>query len=262
MKTLPIKARTLGRRAALAFDLVEIFGVQVDCVSKRTLLDQMKTWAAGNSRRTILYVNAHCLNVAYNNPTHRAVLNQADLVYADGAGVVLASRLLGGCTLQKLTGRYWISDFCSVAAAEGLRLYFLAGQPGVAELASQALRRKWPGLQIVGTNNGYFSATNETEILADIAAAKPHVLFVGMNTPRQEKWIAAHRTEIDAPVCWAVGALFDIVAGLETPVPDWLNGLNLEWFWRFLMDPSGKWRRYLIGNPLFLTRLLRQRWGR
>ena len=259
MSTIPIKAQSLGRQSALSFDRTDIFGVRVHCVNKPQLLEQVRSWVSAEGKRTVLYVNAHCLNISYRDPEHRAVLNQADLVYADGAGVVLASRLLGGCTLQKLTGRYWISDFCSVAAAEGLRLYFLAGQPGVAQRAGEALRCKWPALQIVGANNGFFSSHNEEEILADIAAAKPHVLFVGMNTPRQEKWIAAHRAEIDVPVCWAVGALFDFVAGLEPPVPGWMNALNLEWFWRLLMDPRGKWRRYLFGNPLFLYRLLQQR---
>ncbi len=259
MSTVPLKGQNLSGPSALSFDRSDIFGVRVHCVNKPQLVAQVKTWVSEENPRTVLYVNAHCLNISYRDPEYRAVLNQADLVYADGAGVVLASRILGGCTLQKVTGRTWISDFCEAAAAEGLRLYFLGGRPGVAQLAGEALRQAWPELQVVGARDGYFSIENEPEILAEIAAAKPHVLFVGMNTPNQEKWIAAHRTAIDVPVCWAVGALFDFVAGQEAPVPDWMYKLHLEWFWRLLMDPSGKWRRYLCGNPLFLLRLFRQR---
>ena len=80
-----------------------------------------------------------------------------------------------------------------------------------------------------------------------------------MGTPLQEKWLAAHRHQINAPVCWAVGALFDYVAGEEAPVPDWLDRINLEWLWRLLVNPLDKWKRYLIGNPIFLLRILRQK---
>jgi exopolysaccharide biosynthesis WecB/TagA/CpsF family protein len=97
------------------------------------------------------------------------------------------------------------------------------------------------------------------EVLVDIGRSNPQVVFVGMGAPLQEKWIAAHREEINAPVCWAVGALFDFVAGVEYRVPAWMNRLALEWLWRFLIDPSGKWKRTLVGNPVFVARVLRQK---
>ena len=116
-----------------------------------------------------------------------------------------------------------------------------------------------PGLQIVGTHPGYLDDVNIPSLITKINRAKPDILLVGMGTPRQELWLTTYRDQIEAPVCWAVGALFDYVAGIEPAVPDWLNKLNLEWFWRMLIDPMGKWHRYLIGNPIFLYRILRQR---
>ena len=240
-------------------DSENIFNVRVDCVSRSKLLALVMAWAGQGRPRTVLYVNAHCLNVSFTDPDHREILNQADLVYSDGIGVVWASRLLGGCRLQKITGRDWIARFSQIAAEQEMRIYILAGRPGVAGKAAANLSRRWPALQIVGAQDGFFLEQDERETLADIAAARPHVLLVGMNTPRQEKWIARHRAQIPAPVCWAVGALFDYVAGAEPPVPTWMNALALEWLWRLLMDPAGKWRRYLLGNPVFVYRLLRQR---
>jgi N-acetylglucosaminyldiphosphoundecaprenol N-acetyl-beta-D-mannosaminyltransferase len=250
---------------------VNILGVEVACLDLQAILDLVCEWSEHNTQAplgtkyTILYVNAHCLNTACADEGYRRVLNQADLVYSDGISVVWASRLLGGCELHKMTGADWIDDFASWAAstarsgASGLRIYILAGQPGIAERAGENLMKKYPGLQIVGACDGYFRQMSEAQVLQDIAGKKPHVLFVGMGIPQQEKWLAAHRQDIPTQICWAVGALFDYVAGVEPRVPRWMNALALEWLWRLMIDPVGKWRRYIFGNPLFAWHILRQK---
>lgn len=240
-------------------ETVEILGVRVACIDVPGMLVCVEHWSSQAARRTVQYVNAHCLNEACRDPLYRNTLNRADLVYSDGISVVWSSRFLGGCRMYKTTGADWIVDFCTWAAACGVRIYILAGRPGVAQQAADNLGRRFPGLQIVGLCDGYFSRASEAEVLAEIDRLKPQVVFVGMGTPRQEKWIAAQRRAIDAPVCWAVGALFDYVAGIEPRAPGWMKKLALEWFWRLLIDPAGKWKRYLLGNPLFVFRILRQK---
>ena len=240
---------------------VEVLGVPVHCVESTGILGRIANWSVQHQKRMILYVNAHCLNIACVDKMYYELLTCADLVYPDGISVVWASRLLGGCQLHKVTGADWINLFCDFAEVAGLRVYILAGKPGIAARAQDNLLQKWPRLKIVGAYDGYFKAKPEADILRDSSLTDPQVLFVGMGTPDQEKWIASHRAEIPAPVCWAVGALFDYVAGVEARVPSWMNALALEWFWRFLMDPRGKWRRYFIGNPLFVFRVLRQKLG-
>lgn len=238
---------------------VNVLGVQVDCVDKTRLLEQVLSWVRSRERRTVMYVNAHCLNLSSGNPAYRADLNRADLVYADGIGVVLAGRLLGNGQMAKATGSDWIADLCARLAAQGARIYILAGKPGVAEAARLNLTARWPGLQIAGLADGYFHGKSETEVLQDIARTAPDLLFVGMGTPRQERWIIQHGDALAVPVCWAVGSLFDLVAGMESWPPVWVSRLGLQWFWRWLMDPIGKFRRYILGNPLFLYRVVRQR---
>jgi len=233
--------------------------VRVSCATRADVLRIPLEWASQPQRRTILYVNAHCLNLAAADGAYRAILNAADLVYSDGISVVWAARWLGGCQLEKVTGRDWIHDFSALAARNGVRLYVLAGSAGCAATACRNLEQRYPDLQITGFHHGYFEEAETPDLLAEINRAAPDVLLVGMGTPRQEKWLAKHRECIQAPVCWAVGALFDYVAGDEPPVPAWLNRLNLEWLWRLLIDPSGKWRRYLLGNPLFVARLLQRK---
>jgi N-acetylglucosaminyldiphosphoundecaprenol N-acetyl-beta-D-mannosaminyltransferase len=248
-------------RAKLAFAESNILDVKVACINREQLLLMVDEWAGQADKKTILYTNAHCLNVASQDVKYRELLNQADLVYADGVSVVWSSRLLGGCSIEKITGADWIDDYCSLAQGRELRTFILAGKSGIAQKAAKNLMVHYPKLHIVGVCDGFFEegGADEAALIAEINRAHPHVVFVGMGVPRQEKWLAAQRTRIEAPVCWAIGALFDYVAGIEPRVPRWLDSIGMEWFWRLLVDPKGKWRRYIIGNPLFVYRVLHQK---
>lgn len=238
---------------------IEILGVKIACVDKDSLLNLASQWARTNENRFITYVNAHCLNVAHSLPNYRNILNNADLVYSDGISVVWAGRFLHGCRLHKITGREWIFDFCNMAAAQGISIYILAGAPGIAKRASLNLTTRFPSLRIVGMSDGYFIEKSEIQVIEEISHSKPNVLFIGMGVPRQEFWINQHSMGIKVPLFWAVGALFDYVAGVEPLVPQWMNRLALEWLWRLMIDPAGKWKRYIFGNPYFLLRIIAQK---
>lgn len=240
-------------------NFAQILDIRIADCDKQTLLNQIFDWAVQPQPRTILYVNAHCLNLAARLPDYRTCLKQADLVYADGISVVWASHFLKQPRLHKITGRDWINDFSAQAAQKAVKMFIFAGKPGVAERAAQRLQHNFPLLQIVGTADGYFATRSEAETLQHIAATAPDVLFVGRGTPLQEYWIAANRPCLNVPVVWAVGALFDYVAGIEQPVPAWMNRLALEWLWRLLINPRHKWQRYLIGNPEFVMRVFLER---
>lgn len=241
------------------FPGVDILGVPVHALSKDELLLQVAEWCQQSTPRTVTYANAHCINLAQELPVYRAALQAADLVYSDGIGVVWAARWLAATRLEKITGRHWIGDLCALAVERHLRLYLLGGQVGVASQAGRVLQARFPGLDVVAARDGFFTGMDESAVFAEIAALRPHIVLVGMGAPRQELWLAANRTKVQAPVCWAVGALFDLVAGIEPAVPTWMNRLALEWLWRFVVDPGGKWRRYLLGNPLFILRVARKK---
>jgi N-acetylglucosaminyldiphosphoundecaprenol N-acetyl-beta-D-mannosaminyltransferase len=239
---------------------ITILNVPIDVLNKTALLAQVVAWSGETQPRTLTYVNAHCLNAAHDDPAYRAALQQADLVYCDGIGVVWAARWLTGARLCKLTGRDWINDLCVQAAGRGLSLYLLGGRPGVARLAALNLRQRYPALRVLAARDGFFSEMSEAAVLAEIERLRPDLVLVGMGVPLQDVWLAQRRASIHAPVCWAVGALFDLLAGVEIPVPPWMNVLALEWLWRLLVDPRGKWKRYLLGNPLFFLRVAREKW--
>jgi N-acetylglucosaminyldiphosphoundecaprenol N-acetyl-beta-D-mannosaminyltransferase len=141
-----------------------------------------------------------------------------------------------------------------LAIRDGLKVFLLGGEEGVAADAALALRTRYPGLEIVGTSSGFGAAP---DAVLHINAARPDILLVGMGTPRQETWIAAHRDQLDVPVVWAVGALFEFVTGRIPRGPHWMTNHGLEWMCRLAAEPRKLWRRYLIGNPWFFCRVIR-----
>lgn len=240
---------------------VEVLGISVTRLTLSALIERVLALSHAGEVAIVMYANVHVLNIAYTDPDLRRIMNAADVVYCDGSGVVLGARLLGHRLPSRMTGADWIHPLCARCAAEGLSLYLLGSRPGVAERAAQKLITLYPGLHIAGTHHGHFhDKPGTTEVaIASANAARTDILLVGMGTPLQEKWIVAHRAELNVPVVWAVGALFDFVAGVQPRGPRWMLDHGLEWLYRLVSNPRRLWRRYLIGNPLFLLRVLKQR---
>ena len=230
-----------------------LLGVRIDCLRRSGLLDQVARSVEHRRKQTILYVNAHCMNVQYEDRAYQEILAEADIVYCDGMGVVLGARLTGQTIPERMTGADWIEDLCRMAVQRDLSLYLLGGTPEAVRGAAAALRRRYPGLRIVGEKDGYQIGR---DTIAAINARRPDILLVGMGTPKQEKWIARRRAALDVPVVWAVGGLFDVVSGRVPRGPGWMTQHGLEWLCRLVVEPRRLWRRYLLGNPRFLRRVV------
>ena len=203
------------------------------------------------------YSNAHTVNLACSDPEYGRVLRKCDLLYADGASIAWAGRLAGISIPGRITAMDYFPVLASRCAQEGLSMFLLGSKPGIIDTAAQNLRAEFPNLRIAGFHHGHFDLTDSSRILAEINAAQADILAVGMSSPRQEFWLREHRETIQAPVRWCVGALFDYLGGGERRAPAWLCRMGGEWLFRLAMDPSGKWRRYLLGNPRFLWNTLR-----
>lgn len=231
-----------------------VFGIPVDRLTIDELLLRVDHLGQRAGSHLICYVNTDCLNRAVRDHRYRAILQEADRVYADGMGVVWASRL----TPQRLDERITLGDampaLCRMAAERGLRLFFVGGRPGVAEQAAARLRERIPGLQIVGTQHGYFPPEEDAAIIARINEAAPHILLVGMGVPKQEKWLWRYRHHLHVPVLWGVGATFEYYARVTPRAPVWMRQCGLEWCFRLFLEPRRLWHRYLIGNTVFFFR--------
>lgn len=229
---------------------VDVLGVGVDPVDRAGLLDAVAALVRRGGA-TVAYANVHVLDVAHGDEGLRAFLAAADLVYCDGGGVVLGTRLLGRALPERMTGADWIWDLAARAETEGWRLFWMGGEPGVAAEAARRLQERHPGL-VVATEHGF--RADEAAVVDAMNAFAPHVVLVGMGTPLQERWVANNRARIDAPVVWVTGATADFVSGKVSRGPAWLHDRQ-EWLARLLVDPKRLWRRYLLGNSRFLARV-------
>jgi len=242
-------------------ETTELFGVDVETAAPAELLRRILGWAENGGRHRVSYVNAHVLNQSLTNEELRRALRDSDLVYCDGYGVRLAARLIGLPVPHRMTGADWIWGIAAMCQESGRSLYLLGSDPGASTEAAAKLRRWYPRLDVRGTHHGYFDldGPHSERVLEHISENPPDVLLVGMGTPQQEMWVEANHDRIEASVVWTVGALFDYVAGRVPRAPHWIADNGLEWIFRLAVEPRRMWRRYLLGNPAFLYRVLQER---
>jgi len=239
----------------------DLFGISVETEEPGVLLERILGWAQRGERRRVNYVNAHVLNQSRTDPGLRQALSSSDLVYCDGYGVRLAARLIGLTVPHRMTGADWIWGVAALCQESGRSLYLLGSDPGASAEAAEGLKRWYPELEVSGTHHGYFGlgTPHSERVLEHIAEVKPDILLVGMGTPQQELWVERNHDRIDASVVWTVGALFDYVSGRVPRAPHWISDNGFEWIFRLVVEPRRMWRRYLLGNPAFLYRVLRER---
>jgi N-acetylglucosaminyldiphosphoundecaprenol N-acetyl-beta-D-mannosaminyltransferase len=241
----------------------ELFGIHVQTAPPAELLRRILGFAADGERHRVSYVNAHVLNQTFTNPALRAALQASDLVYCDGYGVRLAARMIGLPVPHRMTGADWVWGVAALCQDSGRSLYLLGSDPGSSSEAAATLRRWYPRLDVRGTHHGYFElgSPHSERVLEHIAEHRPDILLVGMGTPQQELWVDRYGDRIEARVIWTVGALFDYLSGRTPRAPHWLADHGLEWVFRLAIEPRRMWRRYLLGNPAFLRRVLDERRG-
>lgn len=236
---------------------VTILGIRIDALTYDDLRLRVAGFIAAGGPHQICTANPEFVMEARRNPPFREVLTQADLVLADGVGLLWAARRLGQHLPQRVTGSDGVPLLAAWAAEAGWRLYLLGAAPGVAERAAAILRAHHPGLQIVGTYAGSPADAEAPGIIARIREARPDVLLVAYGAPKQDLWIARHRDALGVPVMMGIGGTLDFIAGVQQRAPRWVQRLNLEWLFRLITQPW-RWRRQL-DLPRFVWAVLRQR---
>lgn len=240
---------------------ISILGVRITDVTRPRAIqrvEQMIRQYDGHAR-TVFFANAHTLNLAAADPRYRAVLNSADMVFGDGTGVRWAARLQGIRVRDNVNGTDLLPEMFHATARSGYRYFLLGADETVIRAASQFAARTFNGWTPAGFHHGYLADNAATaQVIRQINQSRPDVLLVGMGNPRQERWIHENRHRLDVPVCMGVGGLFDFWSGIVSRAPERLRNLGHEWLWRLLQQPD-KARRYVLGNPLFLARVLRER---
>lgn len=235
--------------------IINFLGIEVGALTRSEIVEEILNYAISGKTKFITYLNAHCLNTALTDNEYKRILQKAELVYAGGQGVFWAARFLGA----PLPERVNILDFFDVLVRElrekKITIYLLGGMDDVVKKAQGKLKNL--GLAVMGSRNGFFNKAEEPEIIREINSLKPDILMVGMGVPIQEKWIYSHLNELDVKLCWGVGGVFKIFSGDLKITPKWISNCGMEWFYLGLQDPARLFKRYLIGNLIFIHHVLK-----
>ena len=235
---------------------LEILGVGIDKVTSQQALDNIADFIASGQPHQIVTANAEIIYQASKNEKMRNIINNAQMVTADGSGVVWASRQLGEPLEQRVTGIDLVNSICERSAQDKWKIYILGSAPGVAATAAMNIRDKFPGCNIVGTHHGYFNAKEEKQILAELEQLKPDVLFVALGAPKQEYWIADHIQQLNIPVAMGIGGSMDVLSGNVKRAPKWMQKMSLEWLYRLLIQPT-RFKR-VLALPKFMLAVKKQ----
>lgn len=231
----------------------EILGVGVDSVTMNEALNQIENYFVERKPRLIATANAEMLMRATQDEELKSILNSADLVVPDGAGTVWAAHHLGYDMPERVAGYDLAQELMKNSPAKNRRIYFFGSAPNVAEKAKLKAEELYPGIQIVGTRNGFFTADDEPQIIEDIKSAQPDLLLVALGVPKQEKWLFKYKDELQVPVSIGVGGTFDVMAGVMKRAPKWMQKAKLEWLFRAILQPQRAGR--LIALPKFVLKV-------
>ncbi len=233
---------------------ITILDVNVDIVTMNNAIERIESFILAGHSRFIATANAEMVMLAQTDNELRDILNTADLVVPDGAGVVWAGRYLGAEVPERVAGYDLTQKLLERAARSGYTVFLLGAGPGIVNKAKNEAERKFPGIQIVGTQDGFFSPMDEPKIIEAIRSLQPDILLVALGVPKQEKWIYLNKNYLKVPVSIGVGGTFDVMAGTVRRAPLWMQKIHLEWFFRFLMQPSRFMR--ILRLPQFVIKVL------
>jgi N-acetylglucosaminyldiphosphoundecaprenol N-acetyl-beta-D-mannosaminyltransferase len=241
---------------------VDVLGVGVSAITMDDAVRTITGWIVDGRQHYVCVTGVHGVMESQRDPELLSIHNNSGLTTPDGMPLVWASRWAGAGHVERVYGPDLMLELCALAAEKGWRSFFYGGREGVPELLASKLQARFPGLEVAGTYSPPFrSLTPEEDAAAveRINGTRPDLVWVGLSTPKQERWMAAHVGRITAPVLLGVGAAFDIHAGVLPQAPRWAQRSGLEWLYRLFREPRRLWRRYLSNNPRFVVAIARRR---
>ena len=232
-----------------------VLGVPFFCGTMSEALEKIDSFVQSNSAHHIAFINAHCLNIACKNREYQHILKECSAVFADGIGAKIGAKMLGYKVEENVNG----TDMFPLLAEKPYRIYLFGGAPGVARKALENAGKLNGKAEFVGCADGFFKAKSEDEIFAELAGLKVDILLVALGVPRQEEWIHRNIGKLPGCVAIGVGGLLDFVSERIPRAPMWMRKLNIEWCFRLYCEPVRLFKRYIIGNPLFVARVFQSK---
>lgn len=241
-----------------------MLGVGVSAIDMPMALDRIDGWIKARDRHYVCVCPVHSIMECRRSPAVRSVFNAAGMVTPDGMPVVWVAHTKGFGQVRRVYGPDLMLAELEHSRSAGHRHFFYGGAAGVGEKLADAMRQRFPGIEIAGVHEPPFASLDEltTSRTAElINAAMPDIVWVGMSSPKQDMWMARMRPSLDAPVLIAVGAAFDFLSGAVRQAPRWMQRSGLEWLYRLGTDPGRLWKRYLVDNPWFVWEVALQLTG-
>jgi N-acetylglucosaminyldiphosphoundecaprenol N-acetyl-beta-D-mannosaminyltransferase len=245
----------VGASPALQVPQERLFGLNLCTFDMQEAVAHVDSVLRSNASKVLFTANVDHVVRYSNDEEFRGYYRVADLVFADGTPLLWSARLLRRRLHARVTGVDLMTALCGLAASGGYRCFLLGAKKETLSKTEAVLRQRFPAIQIAGSHHGYFD--DSRPVLELIRQARPQLLFVGMGSPRQEKWIADHRKQLSGVVL-PVGGSFEVLAGEKKRAPQLMQRLGLEWTWRLAQDPRRLWKRYLLEDLVFLKLFFRE----
>lgn len=245
---------------------VNILGFNISNAGLAADVGQAFSFIENNQKaKYMACANPHSLVEAASDAVFNQALHQADVLLPDGAGILLAAKLLKLYVPERVAGTEFFLALTELCNQQGnIRIFFLGSTDSVLEKLVERVKLDFPNVEVCGVYSppfkAAFSVADNAEMIAAINAAKPNVLWVGMTAPKQEKWILTNKDQLNVNFIGAIGAVFDFYAGTKKRAPQWICNLGLEWLPRLLREPKRLWKRNFVSSPLFLLAVFKQKW--
>ena len=255
LRALPVML--YSENSGISSAIFPLLGLNLNNLTMDEAISVMQRTLEEKKQSAIYFVNPDCLNKMVSDRKYFNTLKTGDYVFPDGIGLSIAGKMLGTPLRENINGTDMLPYLCRMAAAEGYPVFLLGGKPGIAEKAGQNISKTY-GVTIAGSADGYFDHQHDSDaVIEQINSSGAAILLVAFGAPLQEIWIARHRQKLSPRVLMGVGGLFDFYSGTIRRAPRWIREIGFEWVYRILQEPGRMWRRYVIGNPLFLYRVMK-----
>lgn len=236
---------------------VNIFGVPISKLGFKDTVNMLVKAVESRKPHQVITANPIMVMAAQENNSYMAMMQKADIIVPDGAGVVWAAGYVGNPVQERVPGIEIMQELLNIAEARGWKVYLLGASPEVIQAAADRIRSNHPKLIMAGVRDGYFGADQDQEVIAGIRSANPDLLFVGRSADKQEPWIAQYKEALGVPVIMGVGGSFDVISGKLKRAPKLFRQLRLEWFYRLLQEPY-RYKRMLV-LPKFAMKVIREK---
>lgn len=230
-----------------------IFNTYVNALSMEDTIGEVERIIAERKPVQHVVINASKINLMRDDQELTRIINSCPLINADGASIVWAAKRFGIPLTERVAGIDLFQNLVRIAADKSYKVYLFGAREEAVLKVKEILETRYPQLRIVGYRNGYFTEEDEPQIVADMAASAADMMFVAFSSPKKEYWVNKHLDQLGIPFVMGVGGSFDVVAGITSRAPKWMQERGLEWCYRLIQEPGRLWRHYIVGNTKFVA---------